>query len=484
MTSISPASDQRTPTSARALSVDPATDSRGESGADYRASHSVLLTDLYGAGRPTVPSPGSPPEAYGPLFGDRRPDTGHRVGGIVVPTCRDFAATRRGLDFAAEIAARHGCSLIVVYSRDAHPQDVSPQLRERLGDALVLVDLEQVDASWSAQLASSEDELSGLHRSNDVGRKRNLGLVLAARFGWEFVLFLDDDVWPAQEDTGAHAPTLSPEHLAHAVRAMRADDDLRAVGWPLVAFDDNSVVGHARPLVGLPQDIFISSGALLLRMTEEIGFFPEGIYNEDWLLLIQILGTAPDYQRALARGGPVRQNPYPAFCPRRARSEEAGEILGEGLMNLVEDHGPGFPGLMSGRYWKRVMAGRRSLLRRIVERYAGGMLVWEEQERPRSEDPVVVCMNTALWTHRQLSARKLANYARKWWDDHERWQSLLVSLSDQARAADPEWAIADLLARPRAVPGQLRSGPRPVVACQRVSSRSASTTDRGREITD
>jgi len=482
MNFMPPASAARTPAQSRSDAlpaapvppVVPVPESRPDSGADYRASHSGLLTSLYDADRPGLPAEGSDLSHYGPLLGAHHPADGHRLGGIVVPTCRDFTGTEEGLLFAARIAFSHGCPLIVIHSQDARAADFPPSVRDLLGDALVLVDLDQVDPSWRPGLTSAEDELGGLHRANDVGWKRNLGLMLAVRFGWEFALFLDDDIAPAES-----GPTLTPQHLAHALRVMRDDADLRAVGWPLVGFDDNSVVGHARPLVGLPQDIFISSGALLLRVGEHTAFFPENVYNEDWMLLIQTLAGPGDYQRALARGGPVRQKPYDAFCPVRARSEEVGELLGEGLMNLVEDHGPGFVSLMSGRYWKRVMAGRRSLLRRIVRERAGELLIWLEDEPRRSDDPVVECMNTALWTHQEVAPRKLAGYAGKWWNDRARWQSVLVSLTAEAVGGEPETVIPWLLARPRARWLHLEG----VEGCQRPLSTSASTTDRGREVT-
>jgi hypothetical protein len=483
MTSTPPASALRTPDESRSFGVPsvtpdlpsvPTQEGRPDSGADYRASHSGLLTSLFGPGRPALPPPGSDLAAYGPLLGAHHPITGRRLGGIVVPAGRSFALTEEGLLFAARIALAHGCPLVVVHSLDARAEDFPPSVRELLGDALVLVELAAVHETWLPAFESAEDELSALHRTNDVGWKRNLGLMLALRFGWEYVLFLDDDISPAAE-----GPTLTPQYLAHALRVLREDEDLQVVGWPLREFDDNSVVGHARPLVGLPQDIFISSGALLLRAGTGTAFFPHGVYNEDWLLILQTLAGARDYQRALAQGGSVRQKPYPAFCPDRARSEEAGEILGEGLMNLVEDHGPGFPSLMSGRYWKRVMAGRRSLLRRIIRLRAGDVVVWNEGEPQGSDDEVVECMNTALWTHQDLTARKLANYAGKWWRDRLHWQSVLVSLALEAAGREPEARIPELLAAPRAP--WPHSGA--VKACQDGPTPSASTTDRGWEVT-
>ncbi|MCD5313078.1 hypothetical protein [Kineosporia babensis] len=452
----------------------PVQEPRPDSSADYRATHSVLLTSLFGPGRPALPPEGSELCAYGPLLGARRPDTGRRVGGIVVPTGRSFRLTEEGLLFAADIALTHGCPLIVVHSRDALPEEFPQSVRDLLGDALVLVDLDSVSPSWQPGFATAEDELSSLHRCNDVGWKRNLGIMLAVRFGWEFVLFLDDDIRAA-----AQGPTLTPRYLAHALRVLNEDPDLMIVGWTLRDFDDNSVVGHARPLVGLPQDIFISSGALLLRVGEDTAFFPHGVYNEDWMLVLQTLAGARDYQRALAHAGPVHQKPYEAFCPERARSEETGEILAEGLMNLAEDHGPAFARVVSGQYWKRVMARRRTLLRTIVRGRAGDLLLWDEGKPPRSDDPVVVCMNTALWTHQQLHHRKLLAYTTKWRQDWDFWKSVLVRLSQEAAGPETETEIPRLLASVRA------RWPHPEAeqGCQDRVARSASTTDRGRKVT-
>ncbi|MBT0767826.1 hypothetical protein KIH74_02760 [Kineosporia sp. J2-2] len=382
----------------------------------------------------------------GPVLGEQRPGSGAALGGIVVPTGRDFRRTRAGLEFAAGLASAHGCALVVIHSREARAGDFPEDLRRSLGSKLVLIDLDQVHPSWRPPLASAGHPLSRLHRSNDVAVKRNLGVMLAHRLGWEYLLFLDDDI-----SALATGPTLNPDYLSHALRTMTADERLQAVGWPLVGFDDNSVVGHARPLAGLSQDVFIGGGALLVRCSRQTAFFPENIYNEDWLFLIQTLASAPDYQHAVANAGAVHQAPYEAFDPLRARSEEVGEIIGEGLMNLVEDHGPGFAPLMSGRYWKRVMAGRRALLRRIIRNVDGETVLWAGDEPARSDHPVVVCMNTALWSHEDVTSRSLAGYTRLWWHDQHIWRDCLAVLSHEtAGRAAPERLVPQWLRQARA----------------------------------
>lgn len=99
--------------------------------------------------------------------------------------------------------------------------------------------------------------------------------MLAVRLGREYILFVDDDITPYTD--GRHP--LSPEYLAHALRVMDEDSDLQATGWPSFDMSDNGVVGHARPLVGLGQDVFISGPAMLLRMASHTAFFPLSMYN-------------------------------------------------------------------------------------------------------------------------------------------------------------------------------------------------------------
>lgn len=171
------------------------------------------------------------------------------------------------------------------------------------------------------------------------------------------MLFLDDDI--ARADG---ACTLDRAGLERAIAATRADPSLSAVGWTLEDFDDNSVVGHARRLAGLPQQIFIGGGALLLRCDEQTPFFPE-IYNEDWLFLIALMLN----NRSLGWAGRVRQVPYDPFVVRRACSEEAGDILGEALMNLWEDDGPGmWATAASPAFWRQSLMARRTVVERTA----------------------------------------------------------------------------------------------------------------------
>ena len=107
------------------------------------------------------------------------------------------------------------------------------------------------------------------------------------------MLFLDDDV--SADPRVKH--TLDETGVATAMASFADDPGLRAVGWPSRGFDDNSVAGHARRLAGMPQDVFVSAAALVVRVAEDLPFFPD-IYNEDWLFLIALAATAPRWRGA------------------------------------------------------------------------------------------------------------------------------------------------------------------------------------------
>jgi hypothetical protein len=412
-----------------------------DAAAQYRATHSGVLTDLYGSGRPQPISQDADILEHGPLLGT--------LGGIVVPTSRGFSHTKDGLRGIARIAVQHGCPMVCLQSHDAHAADCIEGLKDMLGDTLelLIVDMNEVHASWTPQLESADDELTKPHRASNLAWKRTLGQMLAVRLGWEFILFIDDDITPATDGS----PTLSPKHLAAALRALQEDADLQIVGWPSVGFHDNSVVGHARRLIGLHQDVFISGSAMLLRVTERMGFFPFSMYNEDWLMMVGTVAGAPNPQRALARGGAVRQKPYDPFRVARAMSEEAGELLGEGLMNLLEDEGAkGLARRMDVAYWKRVMSERCTLLRSIIEARGGRVFTRAACEEARSEDAVVQCMNAAMWAQQELTAHALARYAAKWWRDQETWRCVLLALAKEASEYHIQVAdVPRLLRQPR-----------------------------------
>jgi hypothetical protein len=269
-----------------------------------------------------------------------------RLGAVVVPTSRSFQADLPGLALAARLAASHHSLLVVLCSRAARSEELPESIRHNLGERLILQDLPP--SRWGLpDLRSARNPLSTLWRANDIGVKRNFGLAAAALAGWEYLLFVDDDI-----SSDERFPTLDEHGLRSALAAMDTDTELQAVGWTMENFPDNSVLGHALRLAGVPQQTFISGGALLVRCHPGTPFFP-AIYNEDWLFLIATAQASPDYRNCLGWIGQVRQRPYEPYSASRTKSEEAGDVIGEGLMNLLEDDWPGLWATgTTPRHWK------------------------------------------------------------------------------------------------------------------------------------
>jgi hypothetical protein len=324
---------------------------------------------------------------------------------------------------AAQLAASQGSLLFVLCSRAARSQEFPKSIRHELGERLIVRDLPS--SGWGLpDLRSARNPLSTLWRANDVGLKRNLALAAAALAGWQYLLFVDDDISPDER-----FPTLDEHGLRSALAAMDTDTDLQAVGWTMEDFPDNSVLGHALRLTGEPQQIFISGGALLVRCHRGTPFFP-AIYNEDWLFLIAAAQGSPDYQNCLGWIGRVRQRPYEPYSASRTESEEAGDVIGEGLMNLLEDDGPALWATgTTRRYWRAAMARRASLIVGIRD-------ALDSPGRTREQDCALHAMRTALGTHRQIRPDALRSYITDWRSDLRSWQRYLTTLAGLRPAAD------------------------------------------------
>jgi hypothetical protein len=210
----------------------------------------------------------------------------------------------------------------------------------------------------------------GRLRPNDVGRKRNLALLLAAGLQWRSVLFLDDDMFDVEDGDGTpherHAQTLDTPSLRAAVRAVTEGGQL-AVGWAGREFDDNSVLCRMAARTGARQDQFIGGGALLVPIGAQTPFFPS-IYNEDWLFVLAMLRRRRPGALDVLDGGDVHQDEYPAFLASRAAAEELGDILGEGMLSLLHDDAA--DQLLVPAFWRKALQARRALKDRLREQVA------------------------------------------------------------------------------------------------------------------
>ncbi|PRY35197.1 hypothetical protein [Umezawaea tangerina] len=269
--------------------------------------------------------------------------TASRLDAIIVPTNR----TPDYLDTAMGLARELGCTLLLLCSQNASVER-SESLAAQRGVDLIAVDVDRLPAGLMPSFRTSELLLAnGFERRTDTSLKRNLGLLFSRAAGWERVVFLDDDI---------KVPT--PSDLAVAAGLV---DSYAGVGLAIGGFEDNSVVCHALREVGAFQDTFIGGGALAIGAHAMTSFFPN-VYNEDWFFLLDDNGL-----RRTAMTGLAEQKTYDPFAdPARARTEEFGDCLAEGLFALFDD-GKGIRDADLA-YWESFLQGRYRLIEGILDK--------------------------------------------------------------------------------------------------------------------
>jgi hypothetical protein len=188
-----------------------------------------------------------------------------------------------------------------------------------------------------------------------------------------------------------------------------------AVGLANGGFPDNSVVCHAYRAVGGIQDSFIGGGALAVPADRVTSFFPN-IYNEDWLFLLDDAGLVP-----VAVTGKVTQECFdPYLDSRRARSEESGDCLAEGLYALLDD---GKRVADADReYWRLFLRHRRELNGHILAKIP--TLDCGPAQRLR----MIEALTAAKGRLELITPELCTSYLEAWRADRRVWQSYIEGL--------------------------------------------------------
>jgi hypothetical protein len=322
-----------------------------------------------------------------------------------VPTIRPSAGMRESLRLGREL----GRPVVALCSWWSSAEAVRKEAA--ILDAYVIA----VDVTAGAALPrfSCDLLLAGqkkLNRANDVSVKRNLGLALAQMLRWPGIVFVDDDITDLRADAVRSAGGLLREHRVAA---------LRNVGFP-----DNSVVCHARREVDLPQDVFAGGGAMAVRAGTRTPFFPT-VYNEDWLFLVGRRGI-----ERVAVCGKVSQREYdPYLSPERARSEEFGDCLAEGLFALWREDRP--LQAADAAYWRAFLDARVAMIDEILGRLRPG----------RRTGRIVQALRVARGRCQIIDPQFCVDYLAAWQADQDTWRRFLAELP---RMDDPVGAIAQL----------------------------------------
>jgi hypothetical protein len=249
-----------------------------------------------------------------------------------------------------------GVHLVVLCSKEAKIEDVAEQVSRTPGAKSLVVEISE---SWSHPgFPGRTSSLAFLEASNyrrsDLSAKRNIGLLLARLQGWSKVVFIDDDITSLQ--------------TANIVRLARQLENHQVAGMVIKEHPDNSVVCHARRLAGLWQDVFVTGAVLGVRCNDlPLSFFPN-IYNEDWFFFAK--EAAAHKLRSVGHAEQAKYDPFAS--PNRARWEEFGDVLAEGLYALFGAQGRRVLfdkrlDMATKTYWSCFIEDRRNVINEVIK---------------------------------------------------------------------------------------------------------------------
>lgn len=317
----------------------------------------------------------------------------HRgVDAIVVPTFRRPAY----LAEAADLARTLNCFLVTLHSG---PWTTAAKAADRLPADVNLIAIDIPDPTrLNLPYWETSRMLAGtvFARPTDLSAKRNLALVLSHMTGWSRILFLDDDITSLNPDDVRKASSLLDTH--------------NAVGLRVCGFPDHSVVCYAYREAGGEQQSFIGGGALVIEVKRSNSFFPD-VYNDDWFSLL-------DGRKSLqpvAVTGQVIQHPYDPFRnTNRARSEELGDVLAEGIYWLLDQGQPIADA--DEAYWAGFLVKRRSFIESVLDMVKANDAL-ELHDRARR----VAALKGSLGRLELITPALCERYLRAWADDRQRW---------------------------------------------------------------
>jgi len=265
-----------------------------------------------------------------------------KVDAIIVPTVRHPANLRD----AAELAIALNCPLVTLHSGKWTSAAVAAWRLPAKAD-LIAIDVRNRASLRLPEFATAR-VLFGtkFDRPTDTSTKRNLGLMLCHMLGWKHVVFLDDDIEiPDPVDLELAAGLLDRHNI---------------VGLFVDGYPDNSVVCHAYRIAGGDQKSFIGGGAIVVETERTASFFPD-IYNDDWFYMLD----AEKGLQPVATTGKVIQRYYDPFRnPDRARTEELGDVLAEGVFWLLDQGGSVLDADL--RHWRDFLVRRGRFINQVL----------------------------------------------------------------------------------------------------------------------
>ena len=316
------------------------------------------------------------------------------VDALIVPAARPVHWLRESMALAHEL----GCGVVAMCSYSVDAGEVA-QLGDSLDVPVIAVNVAKCQPMLPALTTKRLlDQKKRFRHGADTGTKRNLGLVLARVAGWQRVLFLDDDIY-----------AVDPSHARAAVGLL---DQFDVVGMHNQGYPDNSVVCHAGRILGERQAEFIGAGAMAVNPTRTRSFFPD-IYNEDWFF---ILGNGLPSNIAIT--GQMKQKRYAPFAvPDRARREELGDCLAEGLFWLLDHRLPFSHADID--HWRDFLSRRSYFIDVLIGRLRDLDVSHPNRQR------MAASLATAQQTFAHINPSLCRDFIQRWMTDLDVWRSFI-----------------------------------------------------------
>jgi hypothetical protein len=342
-----------------------------------------------------------------------------RLDAIVVPASRPAYC----LQPAINLAARLGISLVVLCSKQTRAEQVAERVSASPGTKALVV---EIPKDWShpkfpTRTSSQVFREANAYRESDLSAKRNIGLLLARLHGWNKIVFVDDDVTLSRTD--------------NIERLGRELDTYQVAGMVVGHYPDNSVVCHARRAAGLPQDVFLTGAVLGVHCNNlPLSFFPD-IYNEDWFLFARDAA-----RRELSTVGQATQLDYdPYASPDRARREEFGDLLAEGLFALMGEVDPSvrFDELLraaSEAYWSRFIEARHDVITEAMALLS--LAVERNGDDGRLSSALISLAAARNQLDHTIKIDDCVNFVEAWRDDLEEWQRFSSGVNNVGSTRD------------------------------------------------
>ncbi|MEV7094068.1 hypothetical protein AB0M80_14665 [Amycolatopsis sp. NPDC051045] len=322
---------------------------------------------------------------------------GAAMDAIIVPTGRPAAYLRQ----AIAVAKERDVFLLLLCSLRSTASSAALEAKSA-GVRALAIDIDLLNPGLVPEFATDQVLRSTrFRRQTDTSFKRNLGLLIAVLAGWKRILFLDDDIeLPNPADLDVAAGLLG---------------EYPVVGLANVGMPDNSVVCHAIRDAGQKQDTFIGGGALAVGEAAFSSFFPN-IYNEDWFFLLDGMRLRP----SATTGTAVQKDYDPYRDPRRARGEELGDTLAEGVFGLFDSH----LGLTHADrpYWREFLADRRRIIRDTIKLVRSAPIEAGQQAR------MVDSLRAAIGRSELITPALCVRYLHAWQQDCVRWRQRVTDL--------------------------------------------------------